>query len=85
MLVLDSTAFLTTKDYKESLLFQLNSELFYYWMRTNVHEYGESGFRLSNQYVSIYPALNRDVLDKSELYNCYNFTKEEIDVIESKK
>ena len=53
-------------------------------MRLNVHEYGESGFRLSNQYVSIYPALNRDVLDKSKLYKYYNFTKEEIDVIESK-
>ena len=50
--VLDSMAFLSdTKDKTNYLLGFLNSSLVYYWMRKNVHEYGASGFRLSNQYV----------------------------------
>lgn len=50
--ILDSMAFLSNiESYKEILLSVLNSKLIYFWMKTNVHEYGDTGFRLSNQYV----------------------------------
>ena len=53
LVVLDSMAFLSNiKDkYKNWLLAVLNSDLIYFWVKTNVHEYGNTGFRLSNQYV----------------------------------
>ena len=50
--ILDSMAFLSNLGkYEKFLLAILNSNLIYYWVKKNVHEYGDSGFRLSNQYV----------------------------------
>ena len=61
-------AFLTNlKDKGYILLAYLNSTLIYYWMKKNVHEYGDTGFRLSNQYVKEIP-IPRDIND-SELKN----------------
>ena len=33
----------------------LNSKLVYFWVDKNVHQYGITGYRLSNQYVEIIP------------------------------
>ena len=50
--ILDSMAFLSSLGkYEKYLLAILNSKLVYYWVKKNVHEYGSTGFRLSNQYV----------------------------------
>lgn len=54
--ILDSMAFLSNLGkYSKMLLAFLNSNLIYFWMKMNVHEYGDSGFRLSNQYVENFP------------------------------
>ena len=56
MLVLDSMAFISNYgEHKEYLLAILNSNLFFFWMKKSVHEYGNLGFRLSNQYVEQFP------------------------------
>jgi hypothetical protein len=56
MVVLDSMAFLSNiEKYKYWLLAFLNSNLIFYWIKWNVHEYGDNGFRLSNQYVEKIP------------------------------
>ncbi|WIH81416.1 hypothetical protein [Brachyspira pilosicoli] len=47
----------------------LNSNLVYFWIRHNVHEYGQTGFRLSNQYVEIIPIPEPDKDTKSKLVN----------------
>ena len=53
---LDSMAFLSNfDDNGDFLLRYLNSNIVYFWMKLNVHEYGETGFRLSNQYVEQIP------------------------------
>ena len=65
MLVLDSMAFISNYGkYKEYLLAILNSELFFFWMKKSVHEYGDLGFRLSNQYVEQFPVnqVNNTIL-----------------------
>lgn len=50
--VLDSMAFLSNiEEFKELLLAVLNSNVIYFWICSNVHEYGNAGFRLANQYV----------------------------------
>lgn len=51
--VLDSMAFLSdfTKAEGRYILAILNSKLIDYWVSRNVHQYGLSGYRLSNQYV----------------------------------
>jgi len=86
MLVLDSMAFLTAKkELMPSLQYLLCSQLFYYWMRKNVHEYGESGFRLSNQFVAIFPAIMEKVSTEEEMYNFYHLTEEEINIIKTAK
>lgn len=55
-LVLDSMAFISnTKGAEYLLLAVLNSRLVYFWIKKNVHEYGSTGFRLSNQYVEQIP------------------------------
>lgn len=55
-MVLDSMAFLSNVGEKAYLLLAiLNSDLVYYWMKSNVHEYGDTGFRFSNQYVQMIP------------------------------
>ena len=57
--VLDSMAYISNfGSYGKFLLGILNSKVTYYWIKKNVHEYGESGFRLSNQYVEMIPILN---------------------------
>ena len=54
--VLDSMAFISNfGEFKNILLAILNSKLMMYWIKQNVHEYGDSGFRLANQYVEIMP------------------------------
>jgi site-specific DNA-methyltransferase (adenine-specific) len=56
MVILDSMAFLSNIErHKYWLLAFLNSNLIYYRVKWNVHEYGNSGFRLSNQYVENIP------------------------------
>ena len=89
MLVLDSMAFLSIekqdKKILQSLSIQLNSQLFYYWMRKTVHEYGETGFRLSNQFVEIFPAILGYIEDEECIYKLYNLTNEEIEVIKNTK
>ena len=44
-----------TKGEEYLLLAVLNSRLVYFWIKKNVHEYGSTGFRLSNQYVEQIP------------------------------
>ena len=54
--VLDSMAFISHFGKNKNLLLAiLNSKLMMYWIKQNVHEYGNSGFRLANQYVEIAP------------------------------
>ena len=66
LVVLDSMAFLSNikNKYKNWLLAVLNSDLIYFWVKMNVHEYGNTGFRLSNQYVEDIPI---SILSKSDL------------------
>lgn len=64
-LVLDSMAFLSKMGkYKYLLLAVLNSNLIYFWAKLNVHEYGDTGFRLSNQYVE---QISIPLVDNSKL------------------
>ena len=56
--ILDSMAFiggLKSKQEAYYILAILNSNLTYFWIKYNVHEYGDAGFRLSNQYVEVIP------------------------------
>ncbi|MRJ11728.1 hypothetical protein EDL98_11725 [Ornithobacterium rhinotracheale] len=49
-------AFISNAENQAKLLLAiLNSNLIYFWIKKTVHEYGSSGFRLSNQYVEIIP------------------------------
>ena len=58
MVILDSMAFISgIEQYKYWLLALLNSKLIYAWVKWNVHEYGDTGFRLSNQYVQKIPII----------------------------
>ena len=58
MVILDSMAFISGIElYKYWLLALLNSKLIYAWVKWNVHEYGDTGFRLSNQYVQEIPII----------------------------
>lgn len=54
--ILDSMAFLSNieanKYYLQAIL---NSNLIYFWIKQNVPEYGNTGFRLSNQFVEVMP------------------------------
>ena len=52
--------------YEKYLLAILNSSLIYYWVKKNVHEYGATGFRLSNQYVEqiTVPKPDSEILSK---------------------
>ncbi|MBW5381734.1 Eco57I restriction-modification methylase domain-containing protein [Brachyspira pilosicoli] len=67
--ILDSMAFINGLNSREKayyILGVLNSNLVYFWIRHNVHEYGQTGFRLSNQYVEIIPIPepNKDTENK---------------------
>ena len=54
--VLDSMAFISgAGKYTYYFLALLNSPLMLYWMKKTVPQYGNTGFRLSNQFVSIFP------------------------------
>lgn len=55
-MLLDSMAFLSNVGDKAYLFMAiLNSDLVYFWMKSNVSEYGDTGFRFSNQYVRMIP------------------------------
>ena len=56
-LILDSMAFLSSFEKRNGRYFLalLNSFLTKYWVSKNVHQYGNTGFRLSNQYVEQFP------------------------------
>ena len=72
LVILDSMAFLSKIEnkYIKWLLAVLNSDLIYFWVKSNVHEYGNTGFRLSNQYVEQIPI---PFLSNSELENLCDF------------
>ncbi len=55
--ILDSMAFLSDFKRNEGKYFLaiLNSKLVSYWVNKNVHQYGITGYRLSNQYVEAIP------------------------------
>ena len=55
--VLDSMAFLSSfsSELGKFILSILNSKLVKYWVSKNVHQYGTTGYRLSNQYVEQIP------------------------------
>jgi len=58
--VLDSMAFISNVVGKETILLSvLNSNLMFFLMKTKVHEYGSTGFRLSNQYVELMPVVKK--------------------------
>ncbi|WP_157149451.1 Eco57I restriction-modification methylase domain-containing protein [Brachyspira pilosicoli] len=70
--ILDSMAFISGLNSREKayyILGVLNSNLVYFWIRHNVHEYGQTGFRLSNQYVEIIPIPEPDKDTESKLVN----------------
>ena len=100
MVILDSMAFISgIEPYKYWLLALLNSKLVYVWIKWNVHEYGDTGFRLSNQYVQEIPIIlpkqdiertiitllnQKNYTEIDELiYKLYNLSEEEIIFIES--
>ena len=59
LVILDSMAYIRCDDEEErkQLLAILNSDLMFFWVKKNVHEYGDTGFRLSNQYVLEMPVI----------------------------
>ena len=68
--VLDSMAFISgAGKYAYYFLALLNSPLMLYWMKKTVPQYGNTGFRLSNQFVSIFPAkeITENELTKIDL------------------
>lgn len=100
--VLDSMAFLESNiDDTNWLLAYLNSKIVYYWMKWNVHEYGSTGFRLSNQYVKLIPVpkinklqneLIESLLENKNyheidrfIYELLNLSTEEIAFLEEKQ
>ena len=100
MVILDSMAFISgIEQYKYWLLALLNSRLIYAWVKWNVHEYGDTGFRLSNQYVQEIPIVPLDkdlektiitLLNEKQyhkidtiIYKLYNLLDEEIAFIEN--
>ncbi len=68
--ILDSMAFFTGKNLK-FIMALLNSKLIYKYVEMIVHQYGFTGFRLSNQYVEIMPlppitASNQHIVNQIE-------------------
>ena len=56
MVILDSMAFIShLGQYKYYLLGILNSNVIHYWVKLNVPAYGNTGYRLSNQFVTKMP------------------------------
>ena len=102
MVILDSMAFISgIEQYKYWLLALLNSRLIYAWVKWNVHEYGDTGFRLSNQYVQEIPIVPLDkdlektiitLLNEKQyhkidtiIYKLYDLSDEEINFIKALK
>ncbi|MGV0919910.1 TaqI-like C-terminal specificity domain-containing protein [Empedobacter falsenii] len=100
LIVLDSMAFISNINWcKNYLLALLNSKLVFFWIKCNVHEYGNTGFRLSNQYVEKIPLIKFDneyeklfeklILENQfeninyTIYRLYNLSSEEIEFIDS--
>lgn len=56
MVILDSMAFINGAGDKTAyLLAALNSSVISFWIKKNVPEYGDTGYRLSNQFVKLMP------------------------------
>ena len=74
MVILDSMAFISgIEQYKYWLLALLNSKLIYAWVKWNVHEYGDTGFRLSNQYVQKIPIIPpKDKKNEQKIITLFN-------------
>ena len=70
--ILDSMAFINgAKENAYYLLAVLNSSLVKFWMKKNVPEYGSSGYRFSNQFVTQIPIpymANLEIKSKIEEY-----------------
>ena len=60
---------------KNLLLAILNSKLIMYWIKQNVHEYGDTGYRLANQYVEEIPICSKF---DNNIFNRLNELVEEI-------
>lgn len=72
MVILDSMAFINgAKDKTYYLLAVLNSMLVRFWIKKNVPEYGNSGYRLSNQFVTQIPIPINPSTDYLSLINKY--------------
>ena len=70
MVVLDSMAFINgAKEKTYYLLAILNSSIIKFWIKKNVPEYGNTGYRLSNQFVEQIPI---PLSPKPELIDCIN-------------
>ncbi|MDO7020050.1 TaqI-like C-terminal specificity domain-containing protein [Brachyspira innocens] len=68
--ILDSMAFISGFNSQELAYYMLcilNSNLILYWMKNIVHEYGSTGFRLSNQYVEVMPIPEADSKTKNNI------------------
>ncbi|MDR2267147.1 MAG: N-6 DNA methylase, partial [Christensenellaceae bacterium] len=86
MFILDSMAFLSRLGKnREYLLSILNSKLFAFWVDKSVPQYGENGYRLSNQYVEIFKIPIKTGEDKrlteNEIFKLYKLTDDEINYI----
>ena len=74
--VLDSMAFISNFGNNKNLLLAiLNSKLIMYWIKQNVHEYGDTGYRLANQYVEEIPICSKF---DNNIFNRLNELVEEI-------
>jgi len=65
--VLDSMAFFTGKNLK-FIMAVLNSKIIYEYVNMIVHQYGFTGFRLSNQYVEVIIPANEPIVKKIESF-----------------
>ena len=87
--ILDSMAFINCDEtYKYLLLAVLNSSLMYFYFKKVTTNYGEAGFRLSNQFVEMTPVPNHisnelNKFVKIVLSNADNQLIKEIDLIVS--
>jgi hypothetical protein len=55
MLIADSMGFMVCGENTKYLIALLNSSVIYFYTQQVVHQYGSTGFRLSNQYVENFP------------------------------
>jgi len=74
-------------DRGQYLLSVLNSKLFEFWVALTVHQYGDHGYRLSNQYVEqfcIPEMIQRQALSDEEVFETYHLSTGEVSIIENK-